>query len=106
MAPDHGSPGRGWLDEHLVAGWLDEQVVGDRPLTLRRDRELDPAITIAAAQRLWARIGWPRGEMTQAHWLRLAETLRGHDFERYTLPSGVDVLAEDHEVTLNRNFDG
>jgi hypothetical protein len=86
---------------------MDDRALGDaalvgHPLVLRRDVELDPAIAVAAAQRLWTRIGWRRVEMTQAHWLRLAETLSNHDNQRYTLPFGVDVLAEGPEVRLIR----
>jgi tRNA(Ile)-lysidine synthase len=88
--------------DHLAERWLEDHLRGDHPAALRRDRESDPAIAIAAAQRLWTRFGWPRGEMTQGHWLRLAETLRGDQPERYALPSGVDVIADDSEVKLGR----
>jgi len=44
--------------------------------------------------------------MTQAHWLRLAESLRGNEPDRYTLPGSIDVAADDNQVHLIRKVGG
>jgi tRNA(Ile)-lysidine synthase len=82
-----------WLDQHLRS--LD-------PPTVSRDCAVEPAIAIAAAQQLWRRLGWSRGDMTLDHWQRIAQTVAGSQPERYTLPDGVDVTAQNDVLRLQR----
>ena len=93
------------LIDRQASSWLEEHQIDGNPRSLRRDSELDPAIAVAAAQLIWTRLNWPRGEMSQTHWLRLAETLRGNDPQRYTLPAGVDVSVVGDLVELRGAFD-
>jgi tRNA(Ile)-lysidine synthase len=74
-----------WLAEHLVSG---------PEIALRRDPNSDSAILIAALQRLWDQQNWPRREMARPQWTRLATTVQGSESERYSLPSAIEVLAE------------
>lgn len=91
--------------DRLADQWLTTGRLRDQPLTLRRDAEADLPILAAAAQILWAENGWPRGEMSREHWLRLSETLRAQDSERYTLPGRIDVIAREGEVEINHPDD-
>lgn len=84
----------------LAEAWLDEHQVQTCPVMLQRDQETDPAIVVAALQKLWNRCGWPRGDMTQRHWTQLARTLSHHQTTRYALPAGIDVQAQENLVTL------
>jgi len=89
--------------DRLAEQWLDKHLVGTSPMTIGRDSQVDPAIAVAALQRLWSRVGLPRGEMTQEHWLRLAETLASGRQERYTMPAGLDVVASETAVIIHRD---
>jgi tRNA(Ile)-lysidine synthase len=86
--------------DRLASQWLDEHQVSPDPIRLRRNRGADPAIVIAAVQMLWAQSDWPRGGMTQSHWLRLARTLSSDSPQRYALPGGIEVIAEPDQVTI------
>ena len=86
----------------LAQTWLSTHRQGDNPLTLRRDRSAELPIVVAAAQILWTELGWPRGEMTREHWLRIATTVAGQTQERYTLPGRIDVIAKDEDVRISQ----
>jgi tRNA(Ile)-lysidine synthase len=88
--------------DRLAVQWLDEHQVSFVPITLRRNRDADPAIVIAAIQMLWTESAWPRGEMTQSHWLRVAKTLSSDSPQRYALPGGIEVIAESDQVTIGK----
>lgn len=89
--------------DRLAASWLEtHQIPSIGVQTLRRDPSLEPALAIAAAQQLWKRLDWPRGAMTQTHWLRLAEILASAEPARLTLPAGVEVIASGTDLTLSR----
>jgi tRNA(Ile)-lysidine synthase len=80
--------------------WLEQHLQSVEPLVLSRDETVEPAIAIAAAQQLWRRREWPRGDMTLDHWQRIAQTIAGNQPERYTLPGGIDVVALNDHVRL------
>ena len=86
--------------DRLAAQWLDEHLVCLQPMTLRRDRDAEPAIVIAAIQMLWTQADWPRGKMTQSHWLQVAQTLSSTPPQRYALPAGIEVVAKADQVTI------
>lgn len=86
--------------DRLALEWLDEHQLSRDPITLRRHRGSDDAIVVAAIQMLWAQSDWPRGEMTQSHWLRVAQSLRSDSPQRYALPAGIEVIAEGDQVTI------
>ncbi len=89
--------------DRLAVQWLDEHQVSLDPITLRRGRGTgDPAIVVAAIQLLWTQSDWPRGGMTQTHWLRVAQTLSSDSPQRYALPGGIEVIAEPDEVRIGK----
>lgn len=89
--------------DSLARQWIDSHRQRASPLTIRRDPGSPAAVVVAAAQQLWDTAGWPRGEMTREHWLRLAHTLTSRVDQRYTLPSRIEVAATVNEVTLIRS---
>ena len=89
------------LIDRFARDWLATHHRGDDPLRLRRDPSVELPIMVAAAQILWTDLGWPRGQMTRDHWLRVAATVQGQASERYTLPGSVDVVARSEEVEFN-----
>ena len=80
-----------WLSEHLVAA---------SNVSLSKDSLTDSTIIIAALQQLWDKQYWPRQEMARPQWSRLATTIQGHACERYSLPSAIDVSADENHVTI------
>lgn len=88
--------------ESAADDWLEQHARIGPPHQINRDRSADPAILVAAAQRVWERSGWPRRAMTQQHWTRLAECLVGNRDERQTLPHQIDVSVEGNQVWIRR----
>lgn len=85
-----------WLSEHLVAA---------ANVMLTKDPQGDTTIIIAALQQLWDKQNWPRQEMGRPQWSRLAATIQdastqGPQCERYSLPSAIDVSADEDHVTI------
>jgi tRNA(Ile)-lysidine synthase len=89
------------LVDRLAEQWLATHRLSNKPLTVQRDPAVEPPIVAAAAQIIWTENGWPRGEMSREHWLRLAETIRAGGPERYTLPARIDVIARGGVVEIN-----
>ncbi|MGB7326989.1 MAG: tRNA lysidine(34) synthetase TilS [Rubripirellula sp.] len=92
---------RDWRDlvDSAGADWSQSQTLAAAggEIQVRRDSKTPAAIVIAGLQAIWDQMGWPRGEMTRDHWLRLAATIAGQDpgsgEQRYTLPGKIDVQA-------------
>lgn len=89
-----------WMDREADR-WLDDCRESDTPLRLIRGVSWPQPVVIAGLQRLWSEHGWPRGSMTQSHWLRLAEALGdGEANRRYDLPGGIQVDVGERVVIL------
>ncbi|WP_146536680.1 tRNA lysidine(34) synthetase TilS [Rubripirellula reticaptiva] len=95
---------RDWRDliDSAGADWVQAQAVADGKVLVWRDSETPSAVVIAGLQTIWDRLGWPRGEMTRDHWLRLAATIADQDpstnEQRYTLPGKIDVRASGKSI--------
>ena len=92
-----------WLDEHHLA--ITQPGPETRPetnlISLSRDDSTDRVVVVAAMQKLWTEVGWPRGEMSREHWTRLAQTIRSNTFDRYSLPGRVDIDATKSVILLS-----
>lgn len=93
---------RDWreLIDRQARQWLATHRIADQPVTLQRDGDVEPAIATAAAQLIWTEQDWPRREMNREHWLRLTETIRSSQPERYTLPARIDVIADANRIEI------
>ncbi|MFK8114261.1 MAG: tRNA lysidine(34) synthetase TilS [Rubripirellula sp.] len=81
------------LIERWARNWLDGHVVSREVVEITPDSQADSVVLVAAAQLLWDQQGWPRGEMTREHWMRLAGALQSGETQRFSLPGKVDVRA-------------
>ncbi len=86
--------------DRQASRWLSEHVLITSEVRIRRDSAADPAIVIAALQQLWDQQNWPRAEMARPQWTRLATSVVGNEPERYSLPSAIEVVAENDHLRI------
>lgn len=93
---------RDWrtIIDRIASEWIDTHCSFGTVVSLRRDRETELPILVAALQSIWEVQQWPRGEMTREHWLRIAGTLASNRTERYSLPGNIDAVAQGDEVKI------
>ena len=82
--------------------WIASHQARKSPLTLDCDGETSEAIIVLACQRLWDRYAWPRQEMSQRQWKRLAAAIESGDPARFSLPGGIDVVVKAKQIILDR----
>jgi tRNA(Ile)-lysidine synthase len=90
------------LIDSRAEDWVHRQLVHADPLTLGVDSVTPEAVVVAAFQSLWDQQGWPRQDMSQDHWQRLAQAVRSSRPDRFTLPGGIDVRVNDSKITVRR----
>jgi tRNA(Ile)-lysidine synthase len=86
--------------DRLARDWTHAHRVTSAPLTLRKSPDTDPAILVSAMQALWVEQQWPRRDMSRNQWLRLSESLRSTQSDRFTLPGDIDVEADTQQVRI------
>ncbi|MDG2222473.1 MAG: tRNA lysidine(34) synthetase TilS [Rubripirellula sp.] len=96
-----------WSDviQRSAEQWIASHQVRAAPLTLDCDRgcpETPGAILVSACQRLWDQYAWPRQEMSQRHWKRLATAIQTGAPARFSLPGGIDVVVDAKQIILAR----
>jgi len=86
--------------EHILATCGSRR--GDGLIVLRKDglHELHPHLRSEVFVALWRREGWPRRDMTAAHYRRLAELARDDDGGAIDFPGGVRVALGPGAMTL------
>jgi len=95
---------RQWSDliHSLADDWIESHQRGSNPLVLVCDPAAPQAVLVAALQKLWDRHDWPRREMNQSHWRRLAEAIQSTRGDRFSLPGQIDVNIENSAATISR----
>ncbi len=95
---------RQWADtmDRLANAWLQDHWTHRDPVRLLSDNRCDPSVLVVALQKVWSDNGWPRGEMSREHWLRLSDSVRQSTEDRYTLPGAIDVLCAKEFVEIRK----
>lgn len=88
--------------EGIATDWIESHVASVSPVTIRVDGDAEPAIVIAALQKIWDDQRWPRGDMTRDHWQSVARAVIGHPSQPQSLPGKVQLIVDGDIVMLFR----
>jgi tRNA(Ile)-lysidine synthase len=92
-----------WRDviDRLADDWVERHVLEFASVAIRVDMKTETAIVVAGLQKIWDQQGWPRGDMTRDHWLRVAAAIAGEANAPESLPGKITLKSNSQTITLH-----